>query len=61
MADQELKAKEIFLMDGSEHTKGDRDCCGHFGKECKCGGILHYQPVYGGFFYKCDNCARVNY
>ena len=22
-----------------------------------CGGILHYQSVYGGYFYQCDKCG----
>ena len=24
----------------------------------RCEGILHYQPVYGGYYYKCDKCGR---
>ena len=23
-----------------------------------CGGIMHYQPVYGGYYYECDKCGR---
>ena len=23
-----------------------------------CKGILHYQPVYGGYYYECDKCGR---
>lgn len=42
-----------FLMDGTEHTTG---CCDAFGKPCKCGGWMHYQPVYGGYFYECERC-----
>ena len=44
----------IFEMDGSEHYQ-DGSCCLEL-KACKCGGSLHYQPVYGSYYYKCDKC-----
>ena len=53
---------ETFMMDGCEHTIGDPNCCGSFGEACthpKCSGIMHYQPVYGGYYYKCDKCGRI--
>jgi len=30
------------------------------GSRCvSCGvGVVHWQPVYGGYFYKCDNCDK---
>jgi len=43
----------LFVMDGTEHSKGD---CDQFGKRCKCGGWMHYQPIYGGYYYKCEEC-----
>lgn len=54
--DQLKRLNGMFLMDGMEHYP-DPGCCGAFGKECSCGGNLHYQPVYGGFYYKCDKCG----
>lgn len=51
----------VFEMDGSEHEAPERltGCCGHFGKECsKCGGFMHYQPTYGGYFYRCEDCEH---
>lgn len=48
----------VFFMDGEEHIVGDNDCCLSFRKRCKCGGIMHFQPVYGGIFYRCDRCGK---
>ncbi len=48
----------VFLIDGEEHTVGDSSCCGSFGQECKCEGIIHFQPVYGGIVYRCDQCGK---
>lgn len=45
----------IFFMDGQPHAKG---CCDRVGKKCECGGWMHYQPVYGGYFYKCEKCSK---
>ena len=53
------KGKElIFLMDDNEHIIGDNECCGIFGEKCKCGGIMHFQFVYDGIFYRCDRCGK---
>lgn len=53
------KGKElIFFMDDEEHIVSNNDCCSNFGKKCKCGGIMHFQPVYGGIFYRCDRCGK---
>lgn len=57
--EKEERAKPTFLffMDGSAHHKEEiTDCCGSFGKTCSCGGFMHYQPVYGGYYYKCEKC-----
>ena len=55
------KGKQVFYIDGSDHIIGDEDCCGSFAKDCeKCGGIKHYQPMYGGFIYKCDKCFDID-
>lgn len=49
----------IFLMDGSPHYKiKDNGCCKITGKACKCGGWMHYQPIYGGYYYKCEDCLK---
>lgn len=49
----------IFLMDGEEHyLNALSGCCNVFGKQCSCGGFMHYQPVYGGYYYKCEKCLR---
>lgn len=47
-----------FTMDGSEHEdNATTGCCDGFGKTCpKCGGFMHYQPVYGGYYYECEQC-----
>ena len=48
-----------FEMDGIEHTVGDdSQCCSPFALKCDCGGILHYQPVWGGQYYECDLCHK---
>jgi len=52
--------KPVFTMDGSNHYLDHEKCCGHFGKTCDCGGYMHYQPVYGGFYYKCEKCLKEN-
>ena len=62
---------KTLMMDGCEHRVGDPNCCGSHGEICteaalafqsnlatECGGILHYQPVYGGYYYECDRCGR---
>jgi len=60
-----IKQKEgkepIFCMDCNEHyLEAPSCCCGSFGKKCKCGGFMHYQPVYGGEYYKCEECLEEN-
>ena len=66
--------KTTFDMDGIEHRAGDPDCCMgsemcnavindvSFGKNIgaydRCEGKLHYQPVYGGYYYQCEKCGR---
>jgi hypothetical protein len=55
----DIDEHHVFFMDGSEHTKEDETgCCGSFGKKCECGGFMHYQPVYGGQYYKCEQCGK---
>lgn len=47
----------VLVMDEMEHTKEETTrCCGSFGKICKCGGFMHYQPLYDGYFYQCEKC-----
>lgn len=49
----------VFIMDGSEHTTNkETGCCDGFGRECSCGGFMHYQPIYGGYYYKCEICLK---
>ena len=46
-----------FTMDGTEHTDyTSTGCCQYSGKACKCGGWMHYQAIYGGYYYECDIC-----
>lgn len=53
------KDQSLFMMDGSLHFEQEKtNCCGNFGKTCECGGYMHYQPVYGGFYYKCEKCLE---
>lgn len=48
-----------FNMDGSIHTLvKETGCCQNEGKLCECGGWMHYQPVYGGYFYECEVCHK---
>ena len=54
-------APNSFEMDGMVHYVGNEgeDCCEGFGKICPapaCGGYMHYQPVWGGYFYECERC-----
>jgi len=46
---------ERFDIDGSEHIAGDPQCCDT--RRCVCGGIIHWQPVYGGIANVCDQCG----
>lgn len=48
---------EPFFLDGEKHTdyKTTR-CCEGWGKPCKCGGFMHYQPVMGSWYYECEMC-----
>ena len=57
--DNEDQKIETFIMDGSEHTTNSiTGCCDSFGKQCVCGGFMHYQPVYGGYYYECERCHK---
>jgi len=54
---------ETFDMDSCEHRRGDPDCCSHevcdnITDDVMCKGFMHYQPVYGGYYYECDKCGR---
>ena len=50
-----------FNMDGMEHTPMDETgCCQPFAKRCSCGGWMHYQPVYGGYYYECEVCHKTD-
>lgn len=56
---QALPNDWTFEMDGSTHEAPTRNtgCCDSVGKQCtKCGSWMHYQPVYGGYFYQCEKC-----
>lgn len=54
---EENEGQALFMMDGSLHFKhSETGCCGNFGKTCKCDGYMHYQPVYGGYYYQCEKC-----
>lgn len=56
---QEQEENTLFTMDGTEHLReSETGCCGSFGKKCECGGFMHYQPVYGGYYYKCEACLK---
>ncbi len=48
-------------MDGEWHDIGNKDCeyCSdhEYPIECKCGGLIHEQPIYNGFEHKCDQCG----
>lgn len=46
--------RRVFELDGAWHEVGDEDCC--VGDTCRCGGVVHYQPTYGGYFEGCDRC-----
>lgn len=47
-------------MDGTEHeVPGKESChCASHGRTCeKCGGFAHFQGVYGGIFWRCEDCG----
>jgi len=49
----------VFYMDESEHYYHNKTgCCDDTGKRCHCGGWCHYQPIYGGYYYKCEICRE---
>ena len=49
----------IFDMDGMPHFSYTTGCCDLHGKACiACGGWMHFQPVYGGYCHKCEQCKR---
>ena len=49
----------VFTMDGTKHAKHEETgCCEGFGKKCLCGGYMHYQPIYGGYYFKCELCLK---
>jgi len=53
----------LFDIDGSPHCKGDPECSGCYTgpQECKCGGLIHEQTVFGpSFIYVCDVCSGDN-
>ena len=51
-----------FEMDGSAHRVGDPSCCtplvSRFEKCGHCGGRMHFQAVYGGYYHECEDCHR---
>jgi hypothetical protein len=49
----------VFEMDGSPHfLKESGCCCTTETKKCECGGSMHYQPVWGGYYRKCEVCGK---
>jgi len=52
---------EVFMMDGTEHNVGkDCWCDPDENRKCGCGGLRHYQAVYGGYYYQCDLCKTTS-
>lgn len=57
---QDPETHHTLDMDGTEHEIPGRDrCfCRTSGKDCPdCGSYMHYQPVHGGYFYRCEDCG----
>jgi len=52
----------VLVMDGSDHTDYETTgCCSQFGRRCNsCGGWMHYQPIYGGYYYQCETCKKTD-
>jgi len=49
-------------MDEMKYTTNrPTGCCDAFGKQCECGGFMHYQSRYGGYYYECENCHTKEY
>lgn len=44
------------VMDGEIHVTGD--CCVAHRACRRCGSILHYQPIYGGYMETCESCPE---
>lgn len=58
MADTDADAG-TFDMDGMSHKVGDPDCCMPWPQwsTCRhCGGRMHFQAVYGGYYHECEKC-----
>jgi hypothetical protein len=58
--EEKSKPHYLFHEDGTPHyRKAETGCCDGFGEVCEaCGGFCHYQPVYGGYYYKCEDCLK---
>lgn len=56
---------KTFDMDGTKHRVGDPQCCRIFNpgpKACThCGGRMHCQAVYGGYYRECESCHEEAY
>jgi hypothetical protein len=58
----EIDRDFIIEMDGMEHDCPTHitGCCKQFGKPCcateGCHGWMHYEPIYGGYYYQCEVC-----
>lgn len=63
MTDRDPDDAPTFDMDGMEHVRGDLACCsvdieGGDSRRCsECGGRMHWQSCYGGYFHKCEDCG----
>jgi hypothetical protein len=50
-----------FDMDGSLHeAPNEKTGCCRIEAPCACGGALHYQPVYGGYYHQCERCGTTS-
>ena len=48
--------EKTFDMDGTEHIIPHSKCHCREARKCpQCFEPMHYQPVYGGYYYQCDN------
>lgn len=51
--------KFIMDMDCWQHylPSSKTGCCQNMDRKCPaCGGFMHYQAIWGGYFYRCENC-----
>ncbi|MHC4216129.1 MAG: hypothetical protein ACYSWP_22475, partial [Planctomycetota bacterium] len=53
---EDLPYHEDVCCEIDEPIKSTSKTQMYCGAPCKCGGIIHWQPIYGGYYFQCDGC-----